>query len=101
MGETKTGKHTLRDLKMRRVRIKLTGDSGNVGRYLKLLNFTFAAIDFQGSQSFTGNYTLGIFEMKEESYDELKVGLKEILLSLENVNSIEGAVSCCKRLILL
>jgi len=70
MGETKTGKHTLRDLKMRRVRIKLTGDSGNVGRYLKLLNFTFAAIDFQGSQSFTGNYTLGIFEMKEESYDE-------------------------------
>ena len=89
MGETKTGKHTLRDLKMRRVRIKLTGDSGNVGRYLKLLNFTFAAIDFHGSQSFTGNYTLGIFEMKEESYDELKVGLKEILLSLENVNSIE------------
>jgi len=86
MAESKSGKKTLLNLKQRIIRIKLTGDSGNVGRNLKLLNFTFSAVDFLGSQSYIGNYTLGIFEMKEESYYELKISLKEILASLEDFN---------------
>ena len=73
-------------MKQRIIRIKLTGDSGNVGRNLKLLNLTISAVDFLGSQSYIGNYTLGIFEMKEESYYELKISLKEILASLGNFN---------------
>jgi len=86
MAESKIGKKNLLNLMQRIIRIKLTGDSGNVGRYLKLLNFTFSAVDFLGSQSYIGNYTLGLFEMQEESYNELNISLKEILASLEDFN---------------
>lgn len=71
----------------KKIRIKLTGDGGNVGN-LKILNFTFQLIDFSGSQSVYGNYTLGIFEVLKESHEELRISLKEIIESLENFNSI-------------
>lgn len=60
------------------IRIKLTGDGTQIGRELKVINFTFTIIDeVEKAQSITGNYSLAILQTSE-SYDDLANGLQDI-----------------------
>ncbi|CAF0834792.1 unnamed protein product [Brachionus calyciflorus] len=69
--------------------IKLSADGTNIGRNLKLLNFTFTIIN-EGSKAKTanGNYTIGIFEIDHENYDTLTKCFKELIEELRNLKEI-------------
>jgi hypothetical protein len=61
------------------IRVKLCGDGTRVGEKLKKLNLCFTLPD-SGlvSKSVRGNYTLGIFKIKKENYENLSDCLKEL-----------------------
>ena len=66
--------------------IKLGADGTNIGRNLKLLNFTFTIIN-EGAKAKTanGNYTIGIFEIENENYDALVKCFKEIIKEFRQI----------------
>ena len=72
------------------VHIKFCADGTNIGRNLKLLNFTFTIIN-EGikSKQASGNYTIGIFEIEHENYASLSAAFKEFIVELENLNEID------------
>ena len=72
-----------------KIRVKLSGDSGRLTKLTNVLNFCFSLIDFENSQSMYENYTLGIFEVKNESRFELQQCLGELSKKLSQFKEIE------------
>ncbi len=72
------------------IRIKLSGDGTNVSKRIKLINFTFSIID-EGLKARTskGHYTLGIFEIEKENYENVKKSLDSLLKQIEVLNELE------------
>ncbi len=72
------------------VHVKLAADGTNIGRNLKLLNFTFTILN-EGLRSRTasGNYTIGIFEIENENYDSVKTCFREIIEELRDLNDLQ------------
>jgi hypothetical protein len=71
------------------IHVKLGADGTNIGRNLKLLNFTFTLInEGQKSKGASGNYTLGIFEIESENYASVTECFKEIIEEIANLNTI-------------
>lgn len=71
------------------IHVKLGADGTNIGRNLKLLNFTFTLIN-EGAKSkgASGNYTLGIFEIESENYASVTECFKELIEEIANLNTI-------------
>ena len=71
------------------IHVKLAADGTNIGRNLKLLNFTFTVIN-EGAKSKTanGNYTLGIFEIDSESYGSVAECFRELIEELARLTTI-------------
>jgi hypothetical protein len=70
--------------------IKFCGDGTLIGRNLKVLNFGFSCLNEKKyCKSSRGHYSLGIFEIMNENYDELKVCLKEIFEQISEISFIE------------
>jgi len=74
------------------IRIKLVGDGTKTGP-LTMLNFGFTLPD-QGliSKTATGNYQLGIFEIKSENYETLKICLAEISRELSTMAKKDNTI---------
>jgi hypothetical protein len=61
------------------VRIKLSADSTNISRNVKLVNFVFTIINEEKkASSVSGNYSIGIFRVDQESYESVANWLREI-----------------------
>jgi hypothetical protein len=73
--------------KNKRIKVKISGDGTRVANN-HIFNFTFSLMDFRRCTSASGNYSLGIFEIKE-TYEELKISLKEILENLRNLKEVK------------
>ena len=71
--------------------IKLSADGAQIIRHKSILNFTFTILNEKGSKpkTATGNYTIGIFDIPEESYDEMSIVLKELSVQIESLNEID------------
>lgn len=76
------------------INIRLAGDGTNIGKNTTILNFSFGFLNEiknrteTNPNTVTGNFTLGVFKVKSESYEEIKVALKELLLQLEQIKKI-------------
>ena len=72
------------------IHVKLSADGTNIGRNLKLLNFTFTILN-EGARAkrATGNYTLGIFEIENEQHGSLTECFKELIEEFESLSEIE------------
>jgi hypothetical protein len=77
-----------RDLEVRNFDIKYSIDGTNVGRHVKLLNFTFTCLNEERCMGISGNYTIGVFKIKKECYEELAC-VKEIFDQIDSLNEIE------------
>ena len=65
-------------LKDKTIRIKLCGDGTLIGKKKKQLNFCFTLPDNSlTSRTASGNYTLGIFTIKKEDFENLDDSLYE------------------------
>ena len=70
--------------------IRLAADGTNIGRSLKFLNFTFTLInEGTASNNASGNYTLGIFEIETENYENLIVCFEELVDELAKLKTIK------------
>ena len=70
------------------IRIKLSGDGTNV-KHIHMLNFTFSLPDFKHGQAARGNFSLGVFEIINESYEELKLCFNELIPMLKNIKAFQ------------
>ena len=72
------------------VHVKLSADGTNIGRNLKLLNFTFCVLN-EGARAkrATGNYSLGIFEIENEQHGALAACFRELIDEFERVSEVE------------
>lgn len=72
------------------IHVKLGADGTNIGRNLKLLNFTITIIN-EGvkAKSATGNYTIGIFEIENENYAAVQVCFKELIEEMEQLKEMK------------
>jgi len=85
------------DLRIRNshINIRLAGDGTQIGSNLSVLNFTFGFLDeikhkaCTNPNSVTGNFSLGMFCIKTEDYDDLKTALKEIVDELKVLKTIK------------
>jgi len=67
------------------IQVKLCGDSTNIGTKIKKLNVCFTLPDLGlVAKTSRGNYTLGIFQLKKENYENLKDSLSEITKNLKD-----------------
>ena len=58
------------------VRVKMSGDGTNIGKRLKVVNFTYTILnEKENAMSEKGNYVLAIIKTKE-TYDNLKESLE-------------------------
>lgn len=74
------------------IRIKLVGDGTQTGP-LTMLNFGFTLPDQSLiSKTAPGNYQLGIFEIKTENYETLKICLAEILKDLSTMAKKDNTI---------
>ena len=75
------------------IHIRLAADGTNIGRNMKLLNITFTILN-EGPRSLTanGNYTLGIYEMETENYENLSICFKELVEELAKLKQIKIGV---------
>ena len=67
--------------KNKKLRIKLSGDGSRVAN-CTLFNFSFCLMDFAKCTTASGSYSLGIFEVEKENYNQLKECLKEVVENL-------------------
>ena len=72
----------------KKIRIKLSGDGTNV-KQMHLLNFTFALPDFKYGQAAKGNFSLGVFEIIKESYEELLSCFSELIPILKDIKEFQ------------
>ncbi len=83
------------------INIRLAGDGTSIGSNMTVLNFSFGFLDVIDNKvqtnpnSVTGNFTIGLFRVKSECYDELKVSLKELVASLSELKTISIDGSLC------
>jgi len=73
------------------LKIKLSADATNIGRFNKIINFTFTIInETSKAKSAAGNYTLGIIncETNEESYEKLQLWVPHVMEHIKNLKSI-------------
>ena len=71
------------------VRIKMSGDGTNIGKRLKVVNFTYTILNEKdNAMSEKGNYVLAIVKTKE-TYDNLKESLSDIKTEMAQLNEIE------------
>ena len=62
------------------LRIFLVGDKTNVCRLQGFFNFWFTFIDeFDRAKGASETYTLAIFDVRKDDYENLKIALKEIV----------------------
>jgi len=74
------------------IRVKLSADATRIGRFIKIINFTFTILnDINMAMSVNGNYTLGIFYCKnnDESYQTLKSYVPYIIEQVKLLKFIE------------
>jgi len=72
------------------IKIKFCGDGTLIGRNLKVLNFGFSCLNEKRyCKTSKGHYSLGIFEIINENYDELKVCLKEVFEQISSISYVE------------
>ena len=71
--------------------IKFSGDGTNICRNIKMLNFTFTIInEGQKAKTASGNYTLGVFDIDIENYEELLNILNDLAQQIDNlINTID------------
>ena len=65
-----------------KIKVKLSGDGTSVANN-NIFNICVCFPDFVGCNSAHGNYSLGIFEIEKENYENLEIALKEILDNLK------------------
>lgn len=71
-------------------RIKICGDGTNIGRTLTLLNFCFTVLNDEiNCIKAKGNYTIGVFEIADESYMQLHDCLLTLIRKIESIKCIE------------
>ena len=72
----------------KKVKVKLTGDGTNIGKHLHVVNFVFTILD-EGEKACTasGNHCIAILK-ESESYDAMKLGLKDIIREVESIEQI-------------
>ena len=77
-------------LKDETIHIKFSADGTNVGKTIKMINFTFALIN-EGIKATTasGQYTLGLIKIDDEDYDSIQPWLVEIVKQLEELKQEE------------
>ncbi len=72
------------------IHVKLSADGTNIGRSLKLLNFTFTILnEGDKARKAQGNYTIGIYEIENENHESLKESFAEIIKEMEDLNELE------------
>ena len=75
--------------KQETVRIKMSGDGTNIGKRLKVVNFTYTILNEKdNAMSEKGNYVLAIVKTKE-TYDNLKESLSDIKTEMAQLKEIE------------
>ena len=76
------------------INIRLAGDGTYVGNNISVLNFSFGFLDSiensidTNPNTVNGNFSLGVFRLKSECYDELKIALKELVILLSEIDTI-------------
>ena len=72
----------------KKIKVKLTGDGTKFGKRLSVISFGFTVID-EGSLAYSaaGNHCLAIWK-DTESYDTLKLALRDIIAEVETLISI-------------
>ncbi len=82
------------------INIRLAGDSTNIGKNLSVLNFSFGFLDEisrtksdeTNPNTVTGNFSLGVFKVKSECYEDLRKALTDLiqLLSVIDATELDG-----------
>lgn len=73
---------------LKKVRVKLSGDSTNIGKRLQVENFTYTLLDEgEDSCSYEHCHPLAIFRTPEK-YEYLKVALADIIAEVESLKQI-------------
>ena len=71
-----------------RVRVKLSGDSTNMGKRIQVENFTYTLLDEgESAYSFEACHPLAIFRAPEK-YDSLKLALKDLIEEMSALKSV-------------
>jgi len=68
--------------KVKELRVKFCADGTNIGKNVFLVNFCFCLLNDKKNKSASGNYTIGMGEIKEV-YDALVLPLKYIMEQIE------------------
>ena len=68
--------------------MRLSSDGTKIGKNLHVINFTFTLPDEDQSLSAAGNHTIAIMKIPEK-YEELFLGLSDIIHEVEQLDSIE------------
>jgi hypothetical protein len=72
------------------VQVKLSADSTNISRNVKLVNFVFTIINEEKKAcSVSGNYSIGIFRVDQESYETVSKWLSKIWSELVKHDSFK------------
>jgi hypothetical protein len=74
------------------IKIKLSADGTQIGRFIKIINITFTIInDTKKAKTASGNYTLGIIYCRnnDESYETLKLFFPYLIEEIRNFNNVE------------
>ncbi len=84
------------------INIRLAGDSTNIAKNISVINFSFGFLDEirrnkpeeTNPNRATGNFSLGIFQIKSECYEDLRKALTELidLLSIIKATEIDGKI---------
>ena len=76
--------------KQETVRVKMSGDGTNIGKRLKVVNFTYTIFnEKENAMSEKWNYVLAIMKTKE-AYDNLKESLSDIKTEMAQLNETEA-----------
>lgn len=68
--------------------IKFSADGTNIGKKLKLINVVFTCLNHADCKASRGNFLLGVFRVKNENYEDLKVCLRELIEELSVIESV-------------
>jgi hypothetical protein len=80
-----------RPLSFEYLKVKLSADATQIGRFVKIINCTFTILnDYKNAMSPKGNYTLGIFYCKtnDESYETLKKYIPYVINQMKQIKSV-------------
>ena len=70
--------------------LKFAGDGTVVSRNITIFNFVFTCLNESNRcESASGHYTLGIFEINKENYEELRECLTELAEQIKNLDHVQ------------